>query len=303
LFYKELNMRIVVGSAVLLLALTVAASTGAAPPKKAPPPQASLDADKLAPGVFNGTIVSPPNADRIFTVNVAYKKIQLKPGTNLGRINQGLQRQYNRIIQLQNQMQNQMMQPVYRGRRGRGGPNPMQTMQQLQNAVAQFERSLAQAEANLFQVVNATQKVDFQAEENVKVRVMELPEQFDDKGNIRKYTREELAELKGKDKRLPGYESSIDSLRVGQVVSVRLGVHKKPKPKPSLSTGTAKDSDKDKDADKDKPKEKEKDKPKEPVKDDDASVQHKHQVQLIVIVKESASSGSSGNQGKGKKRK
>jgi hypothetical protein len=280
-------MRSCFGIVFLLSILGVVAATNAAPPKKTPPTQASLDADKLAPGTFNGTVVSIPNPDRIFTVEVVYQKVQLKPGQNLGRANQNLQRQYNHIMQLQNQM----MRPPGRGH------NPMKTMQQLQNAMVQFQNNLAQTQSNMFQVVNAKQKVDFQVEETVKVRVKELPEQFDDKGNIKQYTREELAELKGKDKNLPGYESSIDSLKPGQIVQVVLAVHKKPRPTPPPSSSSAdKDKEAEKDKDKeivtDKPKEAVKDKPKDVEKDKDTTVEHKLQVRTIVIVKDSDSSAS-----------
>jgi hypothetical protein len=230
---------------IALCLLGISYSSLEAAPPKTPP----LDADKLAPGVFTGTLVSTPDADRLFTLNVTYQKLQLKPGQNLGRTNGNLQRQYNRIVQLQNQMMNP-------GRRH----NPVAVMQQLQNALAQFQIQMAQAEANLFQVVTATQKVDFHAEENVKVRTKELPEQIDDKGETKKYTKEELSQLKGKDKNLPGYESSLDALKIGQPVQVTLGVHKKPRPTSS--------ADKDKD------------------KDKDTSNEHKMQVKMIVILKD-----------------
>ncbi len=241
-----------------LLALGCA-SVLAAPPKGPP----ALDADKLAPGVFTGTIVSTPNTDRLFTLNVTYQKLQLRPGQNLGRTNANLQRQYNHIIQLQNQLMNP-------GRHR----NPVALMQQLQNAMVNFEVQMARAEANLFQVVSATQKVEFQAEENVKVRIKDLPEDFDDKGNIKKYTREELAELKGKDKNLPGYESSIDALKVGQVVQVTLGAHKKPRQGAPSSASKNKDADSDKDSEK------------------EVTNQHKMQVKMIVILKDGPSSGN-----------
>jgi hypothetical protein len=66
--------------------------------------------------------------------------------------------------------------------------------------------------------------VEFQLTENAKVRTMLLPsdEAFDEKGNPKKYTAKELAELKGPDKSLPGYQSSIESLRAGQTVQLTL---------------------------------------------------------------------------------
>jgi hypothetical protein len=66
-------------------------------------------------------------------------------------------------------------------------------------------------------------EIEFQASEKVRVRTMKLPEQFDEKGNLKRYTSAQLAELRGKDSRgLPGYESSLDKLEAGQKVSVRL---------------------------------------------------------------------------------
>src|SRR5262245_40192923 len=50
--------------------------------------------------------------------------------------------------------------------------------------------------------------VEFQMAEKAKVRTMLLPETFDSKGNPKKYTEKEKAELRGKDKGLPGFESS-----------------------------------------------------------------------------------------------
>jgi hypothetical protein len=251
-----------------LLTLALVAPAEAAPPKKASP-SPGLDADNLATGVFSGTLVNTPDSDRLFTVEVPYQKLQLKPGQNLSRANQNLQRQYNHIAQLQNQLTNP-------GRRC----NQAGSMQQLQRAVVQFQTQLAQTQANLFQVVNAKQRVDFQTEELVKVRLAELPPQFDDKGNIKKLTKDELLELKGKDKKLPGYESAVENLKVGQLVQVTLGVHKKPRPSSSSA-----DKDKDKDADQDK----------------NMSNEHKLQVRMIMILKDVDSSQLSTSQKKSKK--
>jgi hypothetical protein len=282
-------MRSCFGIGFLLSIVGFVAIADAAPPKKTPPQSSSLDADKLTPGVFTGTLVSTPDTDRMFTINVSYQKVQLKPGQNLGRANQTLQREYNRIMQLQTQA----MMPPSRHH------NPMRAMQQLQGAVAQFQNNLARTQANMFQVVNATQKVDFQLDSNVKVRVKDLPEAFDEKGNIKKYTKEELAELKGKDKNLPGYESSIDSLKPGQILQVALVVHKKPKPSTTSSSAASKDLSTEKGKEKDKDEVKEAPKPVE-----EAAVEHRLQVVTIMILKDSGSAAStspSKNKNKSKK--
>jgi hypothetical protein len=241
------------GLALGLLFLGWAATGGA--DSKAPPTPPVLDSDKLAPGTFTGTIISTPNAERSFTVNVAYQKIQLKPGQNLGRTNANLQREYNRIVQLQNQL----MHPSRRR-------NPLGTMQRLERAIVQFQVQLARAEANLFQVIPATQKVEFQAEENVKVRNKRLPEEFDEKGNIKHYTAAELVKLKGKDRDLPGYESSVENLQVGQVVQVTLRVHQKTAETHPSSASTSSRADRE--------------------KEEERSQQHHLQVRMIMILKD-----------------
>jgi hypothetical protein len=63
---------------------------------------------------------------------------------------------------------------------------------------------------------------EMQAREGVKVRVLRLPAQSDEKGKPRKYTAKELARLKGKDRSLPGYESEPEKLEAGQRVTVTL---------------------------------------------------------------------------------
>jgi hypothetical protein len=208
------------GIGLLFLCTGLLVPVDAAPqaPPKGPPAKGTLDSDKLAPGEFTGTLVNTPDSERKFTVNVTYQKLQLKPGQNLGRANQNLQRQYSHIVQLQNQL----MHPNRR-------QNPAAAMQQLQTAIAQFQVQSATAQANQFQVVKATQKVNFHASENLKVRIKDLPKQFDEKGRIKRYSQKELSERKGKDKNLPGFESSPESLRVGQVVQVTLRTIKKPK--------------------------------------------------------------------------
>ena len=139
-----------------------------------------------------------------------------------------------------------------------------------------------------FRIDTKKDDYDFQSIENVKVRTMNLPEQFDEKGNPKKYTDKEKAELKGKDKDLPGYEAQPDKLEAGQRVRVTLiTVKKKTDDKKTddkdKEKKDANDADKDKDANKDKDKDKAKDANKD--KDDEK----KMQVKMIVILEEADS--------------
>jgi len=58
------------------------------------------------------------------------------------------------------------------------------------------------------------------------VRTLKLPLAFDDKGNPRKYTPQELKDLKGTEG-LPGYTADISDLKAGQIVRVSVSKRKK----------------------------------------------------------------------------
>jgi hypothetical protein len=62
-----------------------------------------------------------------------------------------------------------------------------------------------------------------------KVRTMNPPEAFDEKGNIRKHTKEELRALKGDDpaeKKMVGYKADFADLQVGDVVQLTISANK-----------------------------------------------------------------------------
>jgi hypothetical protein len=77
-------------------------------------------------------------------------------------------------------------------------------------------------ENNQLVLKDVSEDVTLQFTEDVKIRMPEPPEAFDEKGNFKKYTPKELDELKGPDKTLPGYTASWENLRPGQIVELRL---------------------------------------------------------------------------------
>jgi hypothetical protein len=88
------------------------------------------------------------------------------------------------------------------------------------------------------QHLNAThQEVELQVEDNVLVRRYFPPDQYDEKGKVRRPTSTELSELKG-DPKLRGYKADVTDIRNGKIVEVRL----LKKPDDSKST---KDKDKE----------------------------------------------------------
>lgn len=273
-------MRTCAGIGFFLCFVGLGASAGAAPPKGKPAQTTpKVDADVLPPGHFIGTIVSTPNSDRMFTLKITYPEVRLKPGARLPNLShshaQYMNNQYRQMMNLQRQegriehhrVHNMMqMQQMYMQTQAA----QQRTLARLQQQELQQELRLLQQEIraiqNTYQVVPVTAEVNFQADANVKVRIKNLPEQFDEKGNIKKYTREELSALKGKDKELIGYESSVESLQPGQIVLVSLRSHKKPHSASPATPVSKKDKAGDQDA--------------------GSSIEHKMQTTMIVILKD-----------------
>lgn len=296
-------MRTCAGLGFLVLVAGLVASAAAAPPKgKTPAPLPKVGADVLPAGTFGGVLASAPDSDRMITLKITYPEVQLKPGAKPPNFRSMEARAMHQIMQ---QMNNAQRMPRGRGN-NRGGyhhhASALSNMMHMQQMYMQGQQRMAQAMARaqqtelkllqqeiqaiqkMYQVVQVTRDFDFQLTQNVKVRTKELPEKgFDEKGEIKKYTKEELAELKGKDKNLMGYESSLEALHPGQTVLVALRTHKKAKPG-TLTTPAAK---------KDKEDEKE---------IDDASVEHKMQVTVVVILKDGDAPQTSAAKGKKNKK-
>jgi hypothetical protein len=107
--------------------------------------------------------------------------------------------------------------------------------------LADLQVQMARQQANMVQYKDHHYNVELQAADNMKVRTLSLPVEYDDKGKPRKYTAKELSDLKGSDPKLLGYTAEFDNLRVGQEVEVTV---LRPK-----TTTTAKPKPKDKDRD------------------------------------------------------
>jgi hypothetical protein len=103
-----------------------------------------------------------------------------------------------------------------------GKINP-KDFQGRQNALINYNKALAQyqADLNVRQTqVYTTKNTDVRAHEQAKVRSMTLPVEFDDTGNIKKWTKKEIEERKDKSG-LPGYfPSDFDALKAGQHVEM-----------------------------------------------------------------------------------
>jgi hypothetical protein len=64
---------------------------------------------------------------------------------------------------------------------------------------------------------------DLEMGESAHVRAMQPPPKFDDKGNIQKYTPEELKQLRADHPEFPGFPTETPNLKVGSAVVVYMG--------------------------------------------------------------------------------
>jgi hypothetical protein len=272
----------------LLLSLAVALPSFLEAQAPKPAPKAPTDSDKLQSGEFTGTLKTTPGSDRTFILTINQRTLQpTGRGVNPGRVNHDVQRvlhAQNQILQAQNKLAS------------------ARTPQQRNSAMHQLQRaqlSLQQATVLLntaavgrvgpdgapagYRWVAKTSEIEFQHVEEPKVRTMVLPETYDEKGNIKKYTKKELEELKGKDKNLPGYESELEKLETGMEVKVVLAPRKKSKPADKPAAAAEKDVDKDADKGKNK--------------DVDDDGEKKMQVKMIIVTKNAPATTA----GRGKK--
>jgi hypothetical protein len=115
-------------------------------------------------------------------------------------------------------------------------PNPVVRRQQLLQLIAEQQRN----QLNAYQVREVPVNVELQATDDLKVRILQPPVDFDEKGRPRRYTAKELKDLKGPDIQLPGYTGDFDNLKPGQTVQVSLA-----RKKDALKKPVAKDKEKD----------------------------------------------------------
>ncbi|MBJ7430297.1 MAG: hypothetical protein JHC56_03075 [Gemmataceae bacterium] len=90
------------------------------------------------------------------------------------------------------------------------------------------QNQASQAQAKQIQMLKSMKvvtewvEVEIPIKETTKIRTKTPLQVYDDKGNIKKYSPEELKTLKGSNPNLPGYEVKIDELTPGAVVEVTL---------------------------------------------------------------------------------
>jgi hypothetical protein len=103
-------------------------------------------------------------------------------------------------------------------------------------ALANFQMTLTQRQMEMAQKDLLSPKdYELRAVENIKIRTATPPTEYDEKGNMKRWSMKELENLK-KGSKLPGYPAEFDALRPGQLVAIYLA--KKELPSATKDTKT-----------------------------------------------------------------
>jgi hypothetical protein len=213
---KGLAMTRRFGPAGLLTVLLVAIPAFAADKKtdSAAKEPSAADYQALADAhTVTGKLLSVGGSDKSLNLRVDYQVLQPNPNGAKGQANgmQHLLREQQQILRTR---------------------NPWVRAQKLQQFEIDVIRQQGRAVNQAFKVVSEHKDFDLQSTPEVAVRYLEPPAQYDDKGNLKKYTAAKLKEMKGKNPDLPGYAADFDKLAPGQTVRVSLAKPKADKDKP-----------------------------------------------------------------------
>jgi hypothetical protein len=209
------------GTVVLVTIILTLPARAADEKANGKPGNQEIDSNKVPPGYYLGRVVGTPGSDRTLTLEIETAHLELKnPGQPINPVNNqnvanAMRNQHN-ITNLQANVA-----------RARNPKEAAQAWQKLQNAIAQaqqqvFQHQQAAAQQNPFKVVKDTHQISFQMADDVAVRILNLPIEYDDKGEMKKLTPDEIKERKGKDPKMIGFASSPADLKGGQIVRITL---------------------------------------------------------------------------------
>jgi hypothetical protein len=188
---------------LLLVAALALPAFGADPPKTGDKPAA---AESLVPlGELTGVLKNTGSAEAGLTLHVTLTYLEASPGAGVA-----LLRDQQAMLLRQQQILAER--------------NPVQRQQEMIAFVQDFQRKQRDMRSP-FGVKQLEQDIEIVPAQDMKVRSLHPPAAFDEKGNPKKYTPQELKELRG-DGRLPGYAADLSGLQDGQVVTVRLARRK-----------------------------------------------------------------------------
>jgi hypothetical protein len=261
-----MKLRLLALGVLAVMVLSVSPLAAQKAPKVDPKKQ--INSDTMNPGEYTGKVLTTPTSSGDFVVRIEFQHPDpASMGKNYTN-NRNISHQQNLLMQAQNQAmqaQQQMANARTPQQANSAQQHMNQAMMKMQQAQMNIQNTLMQgqmkAAANV-KMINDHVDIEFHQSPEMIVRTANPPQAFDEKGNPKKYTTEELKTLKGtKHPNLAGYEADISALQPNQVVKVTLAKRpatpkKTDTAKPAETTGKTEapaapggDKEKPKDAD------------------------------------------------------
>lgn len=153
---------------------------------------------------------------KTLTLRVEYATYEPLPLKANNKNNQ----QYNNLVRQQQRLMNEYQQIM-------NARNPAQQQQRMQRFQRDYQQFAVQAQRlglamqPQFKTVAHAKEVEFDLTPVLKVARAKPPMEYDDKGDVKEYTKEELKKMRDPD--MPGYTAKVDDLQAGQTVKLYLG--------------------------------------------------------------------------------
>jgi hypothetical protein len=188
------------------------------------PPNTQQTTEKLPPGEYVGRLVAVDARANTLVLRITTQRRVLKNPD-------GPTRTFDEIVQDTTKEEQKIGQLYQDAAISRSMADYQRKQKEINKAVSEFQQKslpkqlndMAQQQANPQPVeyVTVTERKDAKLTTvgDVKVRLREPPS-FDDDGNVKRYTAEDLLKLKGKDPLEPGYNGKLGNLRPGDYLRV-----------------------------------------------------------------------------------
>lgn len=236
-----LRLVVFVGIALSFLALFLdeagAQKKDAKGPKEPAETTASADDYKMLLNMkeIYGKLVSNGQSGTL-GLDVDFPRLEPNPNYKPGMMTANIQQ-----LQSLYQQQQQALKISNAGKKQQQLIKIAQQVRQVQLKIAQQQAKEANpfGPNGPFKVINDTKSFELDMSDKLEVRKWSIEGEYDEKGNIKKYTKEELAALRGNDPKKPGFKAKLDDLQNGQIVNLYLGPPKtsskdaKPKDEPA----------------------------------------------------------------------
>jgi hypothetical protein len=220
------------GSVLLIGEIRADSPAKGTTPENAPPTTQQIT-EKLPPGEYVGRLVGVDARANTLVLRITTQRQVLKNPD-------GPTRTFDQIVQDTTKEEQKIGQLYQDAAISRSMADYQRKQKEINKVVAEFQQKslpkqlndMAQQQQNPQPVeyVTLTERKDAKltAVGDVKIRLREPPS-FDDEGNVKKYSAEELRKLKGKEPFEPGYDGKLGNLRPGDYLRITLAAKAPPK--------------------------------------------------------------------------